>query len=501
MTLKRMSKISIIPYWLPDPPKTSLSAISPNLWWFKPAIEISDHIILLSRDSRHRGAFNLPDNTLITVLYFDSHLVIIENVCNQVKELFCEDNAEIFLWIVIEPTIAFRIVGKDQNRVKTIACVGDLHHMGNPITHARSELKKHAVDYILLTHDQFSLFFEFRDRYVGGSNILQFPLFSAVLQDGYNPLFNNEDNNKFRRITLIGSNLSTPTHPLRQLVAHIAQKSDCIELVAKRLAFSEWLNAIADSGSVLTCSLNGSYSLQTLAPLAYNRVLITDMISQRNQIGRNLIHKKNCLVYKNIRDLRRIIFEIQSKIDLNILERLANNGANLFRELQKQDAGIKSMIKGSTNKNLKLQPFLGDYNVPDILVDIVESLQEFHRLSLCLVVIISSGFSLHKELIAILDGLLPRLKVLCLNKESLFDYAASFGHALGENDHFYVQLKPIELPNQFSLPKINHIITLKGKTNRQRSEGNASNFLQAKTGLPVWRQAEQYCNFVYLSPV
>lgn len=496
-----MIQISIFPYWLAEPPKSGLAATSANLWWFKPAIEASDHIVLLSRDSRHRGVFSLPDNTLITVIYVDTDILVIEKICRQVKDFLCADNAEITFWLVIEPTITMRIVGQIEDSVKTIACVGDLHHMSNAITHARSVLKQFAFDYVLLTHDQYSLFFEYRDRYLSGSNLLQFPVSSGVLQDGRNPLFKSEHINKLRHITLIGSNLTTPTHPLRQLVAYVAQTSGCIDLVAKRLVFSEWLNAVEDSGSVLTCSLNGSYSLQTLAPLAYSRVLITDMISRRNQIGQNLIHKHNCLVYKNIRDLRRIFFEMQSGIDLNVLERLADNGRHLFRQLQEREAGIKSAIKRPNNRTLSSKFVLEDYRVPDILVDIVETLQEFHRVSLALVVIISTGFPLHRELIAILEGLLPRLKLQCLNKASFFTYAASFGHALGENDHFYVHLKPIELSNQFSFEKTSYSITLKGKISRQSSEGNASEFLQAKTGLPVWSQAETYYSFAYLSPV
>jgi hypothetical protein len=498
---KIMTKISIFPYWLAEPPRKSLATTSANLWWFKPAIEASDHIVLLSRDSRHSGMFSLPDNTLITVMYVDTDLLVIEEICRQVRDFLCADNAEITFWLVIEPTITMRIVGQIDNSVKTIACVGDLHHMSNAITHARSVLKQFAFDYVLLTHDQYSLFFEYRDRYLSGSNLLQFPVSSGVLQDDCNPLFKSEHINKLRHITLIGSNLATPTHPLRQLVALVAQKSGCIDIVSKRLAFNEWLHAVENSGSILTCSLNGSYSLQTLAPLAYNRVLITDDISSRNHIGQNLIHKHNCLVYKNIRDLRRIIFEIQSRIGLNALERLADNGGNLFRQLQEREAGIKSAIKRPANRTLSSEAFLGDYRVPDIFVDIVESFQEFHRLSLGIVVIISTGFPLHNELIPILDGLLPRLKVLCLNEESFLAYAASFGHALGKDDHFYVHLKPIELPNQFGFLKNSHLVTLKGKTSRQSSEGSASDFLRAQIGLPVWRQAEEYYSFTYLSPV
>lgn len=496
-----MTHTSIIPYWLAEPPRHCLSPASANFWWFKPAIEISRHILLLSRDNTHQDAFYLPNNILVKVICVDDNLLAIDSIADTARELLHIKYAEIILWIVIEPSIKLRVIGQNSRKIKTIACVGDLHHMSNPITHARDFLKKFMFDYVLLTHDQYSHFFDCGDQYVIGSNILRFPTSLSIIEDGDSYELEHEPKNKIRHIKLIGSNLLTATHPLRQITANTAQQSGRIDLLQTRLDFNEWLRAVSDSGSVLTCSLNGSYSLQTLAPLAANRLLITDRISTKNHIGRRLTHMHNCLVYNNMSDLRRLISEVQSEVDVHTLTQIANNGAKLINKVYGEEVHMLSQLCCINSGGFPRSSDYVHYAVPDILVDIIETIQELHRLALNLVVIVSESFVLHKELIKVLDGLLPRLLIQCLSHDQIYQYAKSFGHTLNSSDHFYVQLNPLESAGAANRMEPCGLVCIKARENVSPGKCNALGMLQSVSGFPAWEQSQAYYCFIWLNSI
>jgi hypothetical protein len=85
--------------------------------------------------------------------------------------------------------------------------------------------------------------------------------------------------------------------------------------------------------------------------------------------------------------------------------------------------------------------------------------------ALNLVVIVSENFVLHKELLKVLDGLLPRLIIQCLSHDQIYQYANSFGHMLDSSDHFYTQIKVLESVGAVASKNSSGLVSIKGQEN------------------------------------
>ena len=475
------------------PPKEAIASSSSNLWWFQPILEDCDYVIFLCKKTYACRWFLSQSRATVIMLKITSDEIQLDEICCQVLETTRLSKADFITWHIIEPSIRFCFIGERNAEVTTFACIGDLHHMSNPISHARCVLSAYSYDYILLTHSQYSHFFEDGNIYITGQNILSFPVCSNILRSGRNTSTQTipDSTNKYRPV-LMGSNLTSVTHPLRKLVTSIARRSRLIEINNERLAFNAWINKVAEANAVLTCSLNGSYSLQTLAPLANETLLITDKLTNHNQIGARLVHGNNCLIYEHPREINGILEMCQNR---SIYDSITQRGKQLFLSLQKEENTAREELSKRKTHVFLNQKYPIKYNIPDTLVELMEILQELHRISIRMNVIISEDFTMFKSLQKNIQGLLPRMMLQPLDRPSFAEYTALFGNTSSCNVYLYVLIKPIidqEAPNELSTNS--PIIALKLIEATHWGEVLCENgfyWLESITGMTTWKQSNK----------
>lgn len=484
-----MTEIALVPYWLKSSPQDSFNISSANLWWFEPLFQNFDYITLLCEDDfQSPNVSSVSSRAKVVIHRITSSLIPIDQVCNEVLDVLSLPSANFTAWHIIEASVHYRLASSNEKKVTAFACIGDMHHMSNAIGHVRKVLSSYRYDYILLTHSQYNHLLEAPNVYSVGKNIFPFPVCSDLLRSrSHTFTVNNTDVNN--KPLLLGSNLSTASHPLRQLVASLAAESGQIEILDQRLTFNHWVDSVARAKVILTCSLNGSYSLQTIAPLANESLLITDQISKCNHIGSSLVHGINCLIYEHPKDLLSILQICQDEKKCNLIR---ENGQKLFLSLQKHDEHVKSIIR----KHESFYPFSQMSNiifhVHNAIVEVIELIQELHRISTRMLVVISSDSPMHVLIKGNLQGLLPRLMLLVLDRESFSDYIKSFGYPINPGDDIFVFIKPITnislASKKYSTSSILAFKIIEiGKAGEQLYE-NVYNHLQIITGLPMWKQ-------------
>jgi len=495
-----VTKIALVPYWLKEPPQKSIAIASANLWWFQPLLEHFDHVILIAYDIDAGNCFTSLGRAQITTYRISSHLVDVIYLRDEILKILRLSEAEFTVWHVIEASISYRLVAPGDRQIKAIACVGDLHHMANPITDTRLVLTHYLYDYVLLTHPQFSHFFEVANLYTRGKNILPFPVCSDLLKSTQNQT-KRTDYRVNKRITpvLFGSNLTTVTHPFRQLMTLAALDTGLISAQDKRLPFNAWIDSVAMTNAVFTCSLNGSYSLQTLAPLANESLLITDKISTKNHVGAHLVHGYNCLIYNHPKDIESINLLCQNVANTGLI---AQRGSQLFASLQQADNVTKKLLGESRPATSVAHPDLFNYTITDEVVQLVETIQELHRTSLRIAIIVSSDYPRLASLQSSIDQLFPRLNLYPAGRNILADYINSLGYSFSSRDYLLIIMKPIVNP-ALSINTKQPLPTLFLKATQipnsaQLAEDDAYNSLQSFTGLPLWRQKSEYHRLQFL---
>ena len=484
-----MTEIVLVPYWLKSSPQDSFCISSANLWWFEPLFENFDYIALLCEDAYlPPSVSSISSRAKVIIHRITSSLIPIDQVCKEVLDVLSLPFATFTAWHIIEASVNYRLASSNEMKVTAFACIGDMHHMSNAIGHVRNVLSSYSYDYILLTHSQYSHFLEAPNVYSAGKNIFPFPVCSDLLRSRPHSITMN-DTDVNNKPLLLGSNLKTASHPLRQLVASLATESEQIEVLDQRLAFHHWVDSVARAKIILTCSLNGSYSLQTIAPLANKSLLITDKISKCNHIGARLEHGINCLIFDHPKDLLNILKICHDEKKCNLIR---ENGKQLFLSLQKHDDHVKSIISKHESSYPTNQVPNIVFCVHNAIVEVVELIQELHRISTRVLVVLSSDSPIHGPIKDILQGLFPRLLLLILDREPFSNYIKTLGYPVQPSDDIFVLIKPIIISNLASnKSSTNSILAFKiietGKAGEQLHV-NIYNNLQIITGLPMWKQ-------------
>ena len=277
--------IALIPYWLDRSP-SSLDT-SDHFWWFQP---ISHFTTIL-----YVGPF-IPDKLWLhgehTYICLNVHGLTwsIAEIAPKLLSNFSIRISDIsLLWHVIEASSTCRVLGLEELICPSVAVVADTHHLNQPISSLVSYIRSTRYTHVTCTHNQHT------------------PFFSATCDvDTFNFPFIDYMSNQ-RSFTLTGSpsltyygSLFSRHHFFRTKFVNRLLANSQLQ-VFDRLPLREWLKRISASRAQLfTCSLNGSFSFQTLYPLLYGNTLMTDPICTANWMGSLLPSIPSCFIYRNM---------------------------------------------------------------------------------------------------------------------------------------------------------------------------------------------------------
>jgi hypothetical protein len=497
-TEKANSQITaLVPYWLDEDPLLSFSNHSPNRWWFEPLNEF-DNIVLIGPNltSSHSSVFSQAKLYTYSTGTFNINLTEIVEIIR--KDLLLEQSNQILVWHVIQCGLKFNLKGKVDSNTTVTGCIGDLHHMSNPITFCREIVSKFKYDYLLLTHTQYAQFFEIDGIYRLGRNILPFPVCSSLLISNANKnIANKQERKSAIKPVIFGKCMKSPTHPFREIISQFTMTSRLAHSNEERLSFASWIEEVAKCKAVLTCSLNGSYSLQTLAPLANGSLLITDRISTSNHIGKELVSGSNCLIYDSPETLAKIIHTLENNTNESNSDAIRLKGKELYSSLLKKQVNIglhRNSPKEHTNRTAITST---NFLTSSKITELTEIVQELQRISLRLVILLRADkFEDHSRLTSALN-ILPRLKVYLLRQESLFYYLQAFGLNPTKYDEAIIHCRTFKNPGYHSSEYLQtHSLRIQEGFNAKDSIASYSK-LETSTGYPMWIQSTERFKLIY----
>lgn len=419
----------VVPSWFDQHPFDILLKTSSNLWWIYPLLGSKSLVFLTS-------AVTTPLSTRIHGLQVIAtpadesgvDLIKLLNNLNDTSLIDLSSGMTIILWEVLQVGVSKWSISYDCSlyHILRIGCVGDLHHLANPVSATRQMLRPNNYDILLLTHSQYYRFYE-SSYYSYGLNIFQFPVATNLLYSDLSRLPNKKD--YLGMPSYHGNVNSCGIHPMRDIIVTELVQSGQIVASNKRTNFDEWLGLVATSPIVFTCSLNGSYSLQTLAALANGSLLITDQLSAASLVGKKLQSESNCFVYTSVEDSKRLLRLIAS-FDSQLIHQISLNGVRLFRYLNAVSQRSAELIRGFLVKPLNsLQPKTG-FVLADDIVQLFELIQEIHRTSHYVEIICICDDPLF-GLIRYFGSILPRLivsRTLATNSASSADVGQVSSH-------------------------------------------------------------------------
>jgi len=368
-----------------------------------------------------------------------------------------------------------------------VGCVGDLHHLPNPIKHCRETITRFRYDYLLLTHSQYALLFEIRGIYRLDHNILPFPVCSSLLisdfRTGRTPI---PENKGTYQPMMFGSQQSPSTHPFRQIISELAEKSGLVISNNTRLTFDNWIKNVSIYKSILTCSLNGSYSLQTLAPLANGSLLITDQLSKANHIGGKLIHGINCLMYDSPEALTKLLNSLNNCKDSPYQEAIRIRGRELFYSLLDKQISVDK-LSGSKISHMR-RTVESDFLITRKTTELIEILQELHRVSVRVVALIRTDRCSDMANLSSILAILPRVHFFYLSRESFFRYLQSCGLNPNNNDEIFLHCRTFKKQTFLDDTYLQTLNFRIQRGNNAYKCNQSYSYIEYSTGFPIWPQ-------------
>jgi hypothetical protein len=410
-----MNTIALVPYWLGCCPKILDS--SDHFWWFRP-ISHFDIIIYVGPyiyDQMWPGGDQISISLKVRSLTWS-----IDEIESRLRDQFSIRLSDISLvWHVIEASSTCRVQGLEGLRCPMVAVVADTHHLVRPISSLVPYIRASQYTHVTCTHNQHTPFF---------STTCDVATFSYPYTDLIaNQAFTASPTSS--ELIYYGS-LFSRHHFFRTKYVNRLLANSQINIHA-RLTFREWLQRIrGGGGQIFSCSLNGSFSFQTLYPLLYGNMLMTDPICSANWIGSILPSVSSCMIYKNMSECLSLAASLantsvayqavpgQISINKRIQSCLADH-VGLRKAFQIGGLFPDALPNTYTSDQHALQALLivlkGEFGVEEVekFIVIYERLQELHRLtwdvSIAPIPINCRKAEIYHSLLSIIPALLPRL--------------------------------------------------------------------------------------------
>jgi len=291
------------------------------------------------------------------------------------------------LWHVLEASSTCLISGHTELSCPLIAVIADTHHLPSPISSLLTYISSSGYTYLTCTHNQHAPFFSI------ACNIrsFSFPYTDlGIIADNLLPIL--------RKNLIYYGNLISQHHVFRTEFVNKALTTSSLRL-GGRLAFRKWLEELSQGNKyVFTCSLNGSFSFQTLMPLLYGNVVITDPICSANWIGGILPYLPECYVYHNVRECLDILHGIENERYSSASLHSRNISTSLIKPLISDEKSLQAAFSAagfdphslpdvSTDNQKRLEELLAivlrDFGLSEVytMIRLYETLQESHRVN------------------------------------------------------------------------------------------------------------------------
>jgi len=408
--------IALVPYWLNVEP--TYLASSDHFWWFEP-VSFCKTVIYAGPYIR---------NSICT---YNGQIVICVQTHSlqwEINELghYLRKNTSIyisdinFVWHVLEASSTCRVYGFERLSCPIIAVIADTHHLSAPVSSLIRYISTASFTHVTCTHNQHSPFF---------TSALDLQYFSY-------PYTNLGLKRSMRQqgcgecgVVYYG-NVMSRTHIRRTYLLNQILRRYAID-VRGRLSFHDWMHQVACHDQlVFTCSLNGSFSFQTLIPLICGNVVLTDTIATSNWLGSIICELPNCLIYNDLNDLCHLLsgyeFSDANKCNLlhdksyiHLLYSSINTKSNIKLAFGSRDVNFDRLACTRTAGERSLESLLirakaefgQSFHMG--LVERFEHLQEQHRKSSTLTIMSRSIDNKSDEITDLflkeLCGVLPRL--------------------------------------------------------------------------------------------
>ena len=417
-------RIVLIPYWLQIEPEKLYK--SDHSWWFE-SLQKNDILIYAGPYIRNEGASKGNNNWHIKIKTPGLSYSISE-IQNKLKSFNIKVSDITLMWHIIEASATCRVeeLLLLPNAIK-IAVVADTHHLKNPISSLISLIKRESYDLVCCTHNQHEPFFAASC----GLPTISFPYINP-----YENQKANQINPKDNAIKYYG-NIISQTHYFRSIFINESLRSIDVTLMP-RMKMKDWTSALMNNRSiVLTCSLNGSFSFQTLFPILAGNFLLTDPISKSSWIH-GLIHdSSSCFTYRSMDELRylaKYTYDILNRDSTKAEKVTTKSAIDFSSKLMSQsellnayrcvEANLGNLQNLSNEHSEHLKTTLNKIKVLEgeetlcRLINIFENLQELHRRYWSIVIISNAKErsetkeNLTDDFILQIPNVLPRSKIL-----------------------------------------------------------------------------------------
>jgi hypothetical protein len=411
--------VALIPYWLTIHPKNLDQ--SDHFWWFAPLCGFETLIYAgPSVANECWSSMGLRISSIRT----SSKCWSVTEIAYPLKSMLGLDVKDIsLLWHVIEASGTCWVTEISLIRGSAIAVIADTHHLRNPISSLVQYITTAGYTHITCTHNQHTPFFEV----ASGLPSFSFPFSSLGAS------MTHQRSSSEQPLVYFG-NLISRHHIFRtRFVNHLLTRT-CLR-IGGRLSFSSWIDLLSSSSfSVFTCSLNGSFSFQTLYPLLTGNVLITDPIAPSNWLGQLLPYLENCYIYTD----QSTCLDISSALEISassldssppyrshfsgssILFELLNTEYNMSLAFAGKELALEHIRDLSTLPQRQLSLLLSkakmELGLSEVLrmVRLYESIQEFHQFNwapaIANIEIKSIKDDIYNSFLHLLPSVLPRLR-------------------------------------------------------------------------------------------
>jgi hypothetical protein len=343
-----------------------------------------------------------------------------------------------YLFVCIDSTLPYLPRNLKKASEQVYICLGDTHHLSNPISRLRDYIQAEPADGLIFTNNVRHCHW-FRD--ITNARFYYEPAIFA------NKIINKDYINRQRNTDVIFYGQIGKYHPRRSRIApnliatnkvkHIGGSNDIIS------------NYLHSSAASLNITLNADLNSRTFEIAQTGCLLIIDKLSIYNGHGSILIPGHNCITFKNAAELEQII---DNKEYLLAMQKVA--GMNLYKAYNSY-WGIDNIIHRLRTLDPDGSPSLNTINLQqnrftvynlsfkiEIRLAIYEQFLELHRTNELIHLFIDSPF---KETISQDISDLPRITVIDDSKQLNTLNASCAILEYKENEsNFKIYLKPQE---------------------------------------------------------
>ncbi len=308
------------------------------------------------------------------------------------------------LFIFIDATMPYLPKNLKKAAEKVFICMGDTHHLPNPITRLRNYIKNEPADGLIFTNNIRHAHW-FRD--VTHADFYFEPAISSHNFIDINNLYKNRNSD----VVFYGQ--IGKFHPRRSRIAPLLiAKNKIRHIHGNNKLISQELHVCS---AALNITLNSDLNNRIFEIAQTGALLIIDKISEWNNVGPILIPGQNCLMYESAQELEDILSDKK-----RIAACQKTLGFNLHKEYMEKWGilNIKKRLKSKSLDLCRLLPYIDqpnrhveknpDFNI-NSRVKIYEYFLELHRTHEKINVLLNTKYAqiIKQDLID-----LPRLKTV-----------------------------------------------------------------------------------------